>query len=136
MLGAAFRLAHRDVLALLEAVLGEAMQRLVVGVALGVRDHPLAAPVLDLADGIALAFPEAVHRRHFRRRLERLLVDATVGLQRQHHLVAVAVAAFREVAAARDFDADSLPAHISRPLNARSGSAAGWCRPPAGWRHP
>src|SRR5579883_80636 len=120
--------ADRDVFVQAELVLGEAMQRLVLWSPGLVGYEPAAALMPDLAHGIALAFPEPVHRRRLRRRLQGLLVDPAVWQERQHHLVAVPRAAVGEITASGDLEADAHPGHDWLAPNARSRSAAHCCR--------
>src|ERR1051326_2051725 len=58
--------ADRGIFARAELVLGEAVQRLVLGSARLIGNEPVAALMPDLADRIALARPEPMYRRELR----------------------------------------------------------------------
>ena len=93
-------LAHAEVFAFAEDVIGEPVNRLVVGLAGDVGERPLAAAGADERPGlVALALPEAMDGADLRGLLPGRPVELAFLRQRKDELVAVTRAAIGDTLA-------------------------------------
>lgn len=106
----AMRLAHGEVLAGAEDMVGEVRNGLVVFPAGTVGEGPaMLAGAHDLAYGIAFAIPESVQRAKLGRLVLGGLVEPSRRIERQDENIAVPRAPFRIIMAAGEFQAHAAP---------------------------